>query len=131
MDPVAAPRIYFVDDDDELRLLVCEELREHGFEVEEMASAAEARKCLQEVAQGLRPRPGVVFIDYFLTDGNGIELVDWMKGQAQPIAALPTVLLSADHDVARFAVPGRADAFVAKPPSIDDLTAQANQLAAQ
>lgn len=80
----AAARVLVVDDDAAIRAICAEVLRGHGYEVEEAATCAEARRLVIE------HRPAVVLVDVQLPDGDGFSLLEALADvrAAEPFSAV-------------------------------------------
>ncbi len=107
-------RVLVVDDDDAIRLVISEALRQEGHEVETAASVAEQRNCL------LRFVPDVLVTDVILPDGNGLDLVPEMIA-AHP--GMPVIVLSAQNTLttAVRATEQGAFEYLPKPFDLDEL----------
>jgi len=81
----APPRLLIVDDDPELLVLLADELRADGFEVQTARSGEEA---LRRLAQGW---PDLLIIDLVMPGIDGLALAREIKSQAD----LPIIVLSA------------------------------------
>jgi DNA-binding response OmpR family regulator len=89
-DPVgattgAAPRLLIVDDDPDLLVLLAEELRADGFEVQTARSGEEALRRLSQAW------PDLLIIDLVMPGIDGLALAREIKAQAD----LPMIVLSA------------------------------------
>jgi CheY-like chemotaxis protein len=117
-------RVLVVDDDDNIRRLICINLELAGFEVD---TARDGLEALERVA--LR-RPDVVTIDQKMPGLDGVGVVETLR--ADPAARfLPIVMVSA-HAQAGDAERGyRAgvDAYLTKPFEPEELVATVRRLA--
>ncbi len=102
--------ILFVDDDSDFTLAVQPLLRTEGHEVAVASSVAEASKALQE------NRFDLMFIDLFLPDGSGLELVRDEGPNAVVITGHPCM------DSAIRAVRGKVVDYLVKPVDKAQLT---------
>jgi two-component system nitrogen regulation response regulator NtrX len=106
-------RILIVDDEEQIRELVVELLRDEGYVVDTAASVAEGLAKLQQAA------PDVLLVDAWLGDGDGRTLIAHCRSD-ECLANLSIVILTAavwndaDNDLAVTAV-------VSKPFEIDAL----------
>ena len=116
----AKPTIMLVDDDVLLRMMVADELRQHGYTVVEAATGDEALAILNSGTN----------VDLVLTDvkmpgkTDGLALARHLRGQ-YPMTKI--VMLSGEHSVVRD-VTGVADAFHSKPCDMPALLASIDNL---
>ena len=80
--------IYIVEDDDNIRKLVCYALHKEGFEVMGFADAAEFKKQLENKPCEL------VMLDIMLPGEDGLSLLSRLKGSAKT-ESIPVIMLSA------------------------------------
>jgi DNA-binding NtrC family response regulator len=73
-------RALIVDDDPSFQLALAESVRHEGFSTATAGSLAEAR---QELARG--GAPDVLFIDFDLPDGSGLELLREMEAPPETV----------------------------------------------
>lgn len=78
MAEAAAQRILVVDDDDELRHMVCSYLADNGFVVEGAADGAALRALVG------RDMPDLVVLDLMLPGEDGLSLLRWLRGIGGP-----------------------------------------------
>ncbi len=80
----AGYRVMVVDDDPAIRAICSEILSNHGYEVHEAASCADAVRAVRQ------KRPHLVLIDVQLPDGDGFSLLEGLKEEraAEPFAAV-------------------------------------------
>lgn len=69
------PRIIIVEDDQSISELLREALQMAGFEAEVLDSGEKSLKYIQEVSQGAKDKPSLIFLDLILPDMNGIEVL--------------------------------------------------------
>ena len=110
-------RVWVVDDDRSVRVVLAAALREAGFAVTAFAAAGEALDAL-----GREAPPALVVTDVRMPGDSGLQLLDKLKA-AHP--ALPVVVMSAHTDVASTAgaFRGGAHEFLSKPFDLDDAVA--------
>lgn len=107
-----AKRVMIIEDDDETRDLLTEVLIEAGYAV---TAAATALDALAATVQG---PPDVVIVDLRLPMMDGATFI---REHLQELGSHPRVIVvSASAEIESFAA--RADAVMAKPFSIDELT---------
>jgi DNA-binding response OmpR family regulator len=109
-------RVLIVDDENDLRRLLCCLLETEGYEV---AETGEAQAALQAVASW---DPDIVLLDIMLGDEDGRELL----GQMRRLSDVPVVFLSGrGHEVDRIAgLKSGADDYLVKPFSPGELAAR-------
>jgi DNA-binding NtrC family response regulator len=92
---MSTPYILVVDDEPDIRELVRDILTDEGFEVNTAASGAEARASRQ------RRRPGLILLDIWMPDIDGITLLrEWTAEEAEP----PPVIMISGHATVESAV---------------------------
>ncbi|AEH51715.1 response regulator [Pseudothermotoga thermarum] len=105
-------KILVVEDEENVRLLISEELQDMGHIVETASNAEEALKKLQEKSFDL------VTIDIEMPGMNGIELAGTLR---QKFPRIKIILLTAyshyKYDLASWA----ADAYIVKSPDLEEL----------
>lgn len=112
--------ILIVDDDDPVRLMLARLLRIQGYAVLQAASAAQARRTLDQ------QRPDLVISDIVMPGESGIEL---RRGIADAWPELPVILISgySAEGPAEFAARTANTAFVQKPFAAEQLLALVRQ----
>lgn len=80
-------KVLFVEDDDFLREIILDKLREGGFTVEEAADGESAFKKIDNF------RPGLILLDLVLPDINGFEILQKLKRNPR-YAKIPVLVLS-------------------------------------
>lgn len=105
-------RILVVDDDAEIRELICEILEMEGYPVEKTANGAEALQAVE------REEPALVLLDMRMPvlDGWGFARAVRERG-----LSLPIVVMTAAQNARRWAEEINAAGYVAKPFNLDDL----------
>jgi DNA-binding NtrC family response regulator len=76
------PRILVVDDQADVRAMICIVLRVHGFEIVEAASAAAALKAFEDSTID------IAIVDIFLQGTNGFDLITMMRERAPDMAVV-------------------------------------------
>jgi ribonuclease P protein subunit RPR2 len=116
-------RILLVDDDPALRTLLRTTFEVADVEVVETASAAEARRVIDETP------PSVIVLDVHMPGKSGLEFCRELKDDPQT-REIPVVLLTGSEDGTEAAAQAvGADAFVRKPFSPLELLSVAERLA--
>ncbi len=121
-----APRVLVVDDDDSYCTIIRELLVRNGYEVRLAYSVDEAMSLLQE------ERPDLILTDLMMPDVDGITFIRQLRA-TPPHSGIPTIVVSAlvlARERAAAAQAG-ADAFVAKPFSINQLKATIEEVVGQ
>lgn len=113
--------VLVVDDEAAIRYLCRVNLELDGFDIVEAGTLAEARERLGEYAVA------VVLLDMHVAGERGDDLLDELLDREPPPAvAIVTGSVDLEH-----AGDGRADAVLAKPFTIDELTTTVRSLAAR
>ena len=115
--------ILVVEDDAPSLRLTRRTLSLEGYEVNCASTAAAARRSMEE-----QP-PALVVMDIRLPDGNGIELLVWMR-QRDALMRVPVVAFTASGMPADYGkvVAAGFDAIVLKPPQNDQALPQTVRL---
>jgi DNA-binding NtrC family response regulator len=103
-----------VDDDVSIRFGLSEVLRQHGYAVEEAATAAAAREAVRSL------RPDAILVDHQLPDGDALDLIPLFL-DIDP--QLPVLVMTghASIELAVSAVKAGAEHFLTKPVDIEAL----------
>lgn len=112
--------LLLVDDDDEMRASVAQNLARHGYRVDEAADASSAMRRWD-----LR-RPDLMIVDLGLPDRDGLSVIRAVRREA----STPILVLSArdrEHDKVEALEQG-ADDYVTKPFSMPELRARVRAL---
>ena len=118
-------RILVVEDDDAIRGLVSEVLREDGYQVREATNGAEALENVRET------RPDLIVLDLMMPVMNGWTFLEECRRTCS-CAEVPVVVTSASHDLPRTADRLRAMGVrtcLAKPFDVDGLLALVERFA--
>lgn len=113
--------VLIVDDEEKILKSFSFYLEKQGYQTLTANSVTEAQDVLQHA------RPGSIFLDIFLPDGNGYDYCEKLKA-AQP--ERPVILMSAqkqDKDRLR-AMTVKADGFIAKPFAFEEVLATLHNL---
>lgn len=111
-----AKRILIVEDDEDIRYIVCYILVEMGYDVKLADSLADFRE-----QQLLGEKTDLYLLDVMLPDGNGLDLCLELK-KSPATQHIPIIIMSA-HATEKEAVKRAcADEFISKPFDLDDLT---------
>lgn len=101
-------RILIVDDDEDLRTLMCEGLQRHGLDVEMVESAQACLKRIDEVPFDL------VVTDIRMAGMTGIELCGLLSRRVPPLVSIVVTNLS-DFTTKTAALASGAYEFIVKP----------------
>ena len=113
---MSRPRILVADDEKEIRSFLRAALLQHGYEVQETATARDTSKMLS-----VRP-PDLLILDLGLPDQDGLTVLQELRGWS----ALPIIVLSArGFEQAKVeALEAGADDYLTKPFGIAELLAR-------
>ena len=115
--------ILVVEDDRDIRELVCQSLTQNDFRTTGCRDVHEAKQSLAELT------PDCLVVDWMLPDGSGIELIRWMrrKKQYQQIPVLMLTARAQESDMITGLDSG-ADDYLTKPMSLRELNARVKAL---
>jgi CheY-like chemotaxis protein len=116
------PVILVVDDDPDIRMLLCELLAGEGYEAVGAADGVEALNVLRGIAS-----PALLCIDLMMPRMDGTELIGAIK-RDPALAAIPILVMSG-HTVPGLTTKPAASAYLAKPFDLDVLLATVHRLA--
>jgi two-component system phosphate regulon response regulator PhoB len=115
--------ILVVEDDRDIRELVCQSLEQNDFRTVGCRNVQEAKQSLAE------HNPDCLVVDWMLPDGSGVELIRWMRRQDQ-YQQIPVLMLTAraqESDMITGLDSG-ADDYLTKPMSLHELNARVKAL---
>ncbi|MBT8437636.1 MAG: winged helix-turn-helix domain-containing protein [Gammaproteobacteria bacterium] len=115
--------ILVVEDDRDIRELVCQSLAQNDFRTVGCRDVQEAKQSLAEL------NPDCLVVDWMLPDGSGVELIRWMRRQNQ-YQQIPVLMLTAraqESDMITGLDSG-ADDYLTKPMSLRELNARVKAL---
>ena len=115
--------ILVVEDDRDIREMVCQSLAQNDFRITGCSNLAEARTSMQSTD------PDCMIVDWMLPDGSGVELIRWMRRQSkyQQIPVLMLTARSQETDMITGLDAG-ADDYLTKPMSLRELNARVRAL---
>jgi DNA-binding response OmpR family regulator len=115
------PSILIVEDDENLRVGLQDNLEEHGYSVESAPDAATARSLLH------KSKFELIILDIMLPDTDGYALCEELRAKGEQAMILMLTARTLEHDIVRGFDSG-ADDYVAKPYRIAELLARVRSL---
>ena len=115
--------ILVVEDDRDIREMVCKSLAQNDLQATGCRDVQEARQSLSRLV------PDCMVIDWMLPDGSGVELIRWLRRQQQ-FQQIPVLMLTAraqESDMITGLDSG-ADDYLTKPMSLRELNARVRAL---
>jgi CheY-like chemotaxis protein len=122
MEP--ARRILVVDDDDDIRRLVCLILASEGYEAIPASDGLEALRLLHE-----RERPSLILLDIMMPRMDGEALVAVLN-MSPDLRTIPVVIMSGHGDAQEKSRTCSARGCLVKPVDVDDLLTTVHELSA-
>jgi DNA-binding response OmpR family regulator len=113
-------RIYILEDDPDIGMVLQYFLIEEGFEVELFASVEDCQLALSTKL------PDLCLFDIMLPDGDGITICNRIKHGSNP--ELPVILMSAGENPSSVSEKSIADVFIPKPFDLEVLLSNINRL---
>lgn len=107
--------IIVADDDQAIVEVMQIVLEQHDYSVVSITNGA---RILQEVEKTM---PALLFLDLWLSGYDGSEITKRLKNN-EKTKHIPIIIVSANNDTETIAQEAGADAFLAKPFNIDDIT---------
>ena len=115
--------ILVVEDDRDIREMVCRSLEQNDYRTTACRDMQETRQALSRVT------PDCLVVDWMLPDGSGVELIRWLRRQEQ-FSQVPVLMLTAraqESDMITGLDSG-ADDYLTKPMSLRELNARVRAL---
>ncbi len=115
--------ILVVEDDRDIREMVCQSLAQNDFRTTGCRDVREAKQAIARLA------PDCFVIDWMLPDGSGVDLIRWIRRQDE-YQQIPVLLLTAraqESDMISGLDAG-ADDYLTKPMSLRELNARVRAL---
>jgi DNA-binding NtrC family response regulator len=123
-------RVLLAEDDDAMRDVISEALRDEGYHVIEVTNGPELRDWLHQslFQEGFEPPPDLVISDVRMPGGSGLDVLSWLRDHDW---ALPVILITAFGDMDLHVEAERLGAATTldKPLDVDDLICAATLLA--
>jgi two-component system, OmpR family, phosphate regulon response regulator PhoB len=115
--------ILVVEDDRDIREMVCQSLAQNEFQTSGCRNIHEARHALESFT------PDCMVVDWMLPDGSGIELIRWLRRQ-QEYRQIPVLMLTARSEETDMVtgLESGADDYLTKPMSLRELNARVRAL---
>jgi two-component system phosphate regulon response regulator PhoB len=108
-------RIHIVEDDEDIRYVVCYILKEMGYQIKISDTIADFKKQTEVY------EPELILLDVMLPDGNGLELCTELK-KSPSTKNIPVIIMSAHATKNEVFKQTCAEDFIAKPFDLDDLS---------
>ena len=115
--------ILVVEDDRDIREMVCRSLLQNDYRTVGVRDVQEARQALE------KDKPDCLVVDWMLPDGSGVELIRWLRRQNR-LKHIPVLMLTAraqESDLITGLESG-ADDYLTKPMSLRELNARVRAL---
>lgn len=115
--------ILVVEDDRDIREMVCQSLAQNDFQTTGVRDVREARQSLARLL------PDCMVVDWMLPDGSGLELVRWLRRQ-EDYQRIPVLMLTARGEESDMitGLDSGADDYLSKPMSLRELNARVRAL---
>jgi len=116
-------RILVVEDDTDIRELICQSLTQADYQVQSCINVKSARQLVETF------RPDCLVVDWMLPDTSGVELIRWLRRQPD-YAQTPCLMLTARSQEADkiTGLESGADDYMTKPMSLRELKARIKAL---
>jgi two-component system phosphate regulon response regulator PhoB len=116
-------KILVVEDDIDIRELICQSLTQADYQVQSCMDVKSARQLVEDF------RPDCLVVDWMLPDTSGVELIRWLRRQPD-YAQIPCLMLTARSQEADkiTGLESGADDYMTKPMSLRELQARVKAL---
>jgi CheY-like chemotaxis protein len=114
-------KILVVEDDNAIRLALCELLVLEGYDVQ---SASDGQKALDFLARGVLP--DLILLDLMMPVKSGAQFREEQLNNPL-IAHIPVIVLSADSNIHKVSEKLGVNRFLRKPVNLDELLASVEQ----
>ncbi|WP_113652906.1 response regulator [Pedobacter namyangjuensis] len=112
--------IFVLDDNDDIRAIIEEILKEEQHEVSGFDTVESFRKGIQFA------QPDLIILDVMLTDGNGLDICDELK-ENRRTQHIPIIMMSANTIYSDAKKKCETEDFINKPFDIDDFVNRVNE----
>ena len=102
-------RILIVDDEEILRMLICDTLEEFNFTIDEAGNGLDALNKMQQNSYDL------VFLDYMMPDLSGIEVIEKLSSDYKEKTPIIMLTAKAQESDRQIAMDKGAKYFISKP----------------
>lgn len=115
--------VLVVDDDDEIRHMLCMLLQLTGYDTDQAVDGLDAQSKIRQ------NQPDIIILDVMMPNMDGITLCKLLRAE-EPTACLPIIMLSGktDGDAIAEGLQVGADRYLTKPTGLDILTETMNDL---
>lgn len=112
---IRSPKIFVIEDEPDIRNILCEILTSEGYDVQTAANGQEALTKLDSTEA-----PDLILLDLMMPVMNGMEFIEQERAQ-QGRERSPIIIMSADNRAAQKAVLLGARGCIKKPIELEDL----------
>ena len=120
---VQAPPVLVVDDDEDIRMLVCLVLNSEGYRAVPARDGLDALRILGE-----SERPALILLDIMMPRMDGEELIAALRSAG--LSHIPVVIMSGDNEARQKTRSAGAAGCLVKPVDIDVLVSTVRRFAA-
>ena len=115
--------VVVVEDDHDIREMVCRSLAQNDLQTHGCRDIQEARQTISNLT------PDCMVVDWMLPDGSGIELIRWLR-RSEQFKQIPVLMLTARSQESDLitGLDAGADDYMAKPMSLRELNARVRAL---
>jgi len=116
-------KILVVEDDTDIRELICQSLKQAEYEVQSCADVKHGQHLVAEFG------PDCLIVDWMLPDSSGVELIRWLR-RHQAFSQVPVLMLTARSQESDkiTGLDAGADDYMTKPMSLRELHARVKAL---
>ncbi|MCP5024904.1 MAG: response regulator transcription factor, partial [Actinomycetia bacterium] len=118
---MAGERLLVVDDEENLRTMLCAALRHHGFEISDASNGRDALAAIEET------KPDLVVLDVMMPDLDGFEVCRRLRADNNHTPVLFLTARDSTEDKVRGLTLG-GDDYLEKPFSLEELVARVSAI---